>query len=155
MRKLKIDQGFFVMAFERDVDYEVYSPQSAYLDLVTADVEWHYEEDDDAAMAGLGAAENRTQRERIEAEPNRFLLIPGLSHGEHHDILRGFLTSGWTDDEDLRDVAREAYFGSIGGWKKAIEDEGVIRAYYAFRDRKMIELAQEFLLDNGVKVDWM
>ena len=155
MRKLKIVQALFLMAFERDVDYEDHFPQSAYLDLVTGAVEWLYEEDDDAAMNGLSAAENWTQRERIEAEPNRFLLIPGLSHGEHHDILRAFLTSDWTDNEDLREVGREAYFGSIGGWKKAIKNENVIRAYHAFCDRKMVELAEEFLLDNGVRIDWM
>ena len=155
MRQPNIDQLFFMMAFERDIDYEDHFSQSTYLDLVTGDIVWLYEEDDDAEMDGLSAAENRTQRERIEAEPNCFLLIPGQSHGEHHDVLRAFLASDWTDNEGLRGVAQEAYFGSIGGWKKAVQNEDVIRAYYRFRDQRMVELAKEFLLVNGVKVDWM
>jgi len=44
---------------------------------------------------GLDPDENGEMRERIEAEPKRFLLIPGLDHGEHHDILKAFLRSDW------------------------------------------------------------
>ena len=153
MRKLKIYQSLFLMAFARDVDYEPYWLR-ANLDLVTGDVEWLYEEDDDAAMDGLSAAENRTRKERIEAEPDRFLLVPGGTHGEQHDILQEFLASEWTDSESMRAVAREAYFGSIGGWKKAIQNEDIVQAFYDFRDEKVVELAEAFLLDNGVEVEW-
>ncbi len=104
MRKLSIDQGLFVMAFECDADYDVEWSLNAYLDLDTGTVEWVYDEDEDAEMYGLGAADNRTQRERVETEPDRFLLIPGLSHSEHHEILQEFLASDWIDDEDF--VAR-------------------------------------------------
>ncbi len=155
MRKLRIDQAIFVMAFERDVDYEDHFSLEAHLDLQTGEVEWLYEADDDATMDGLSAAENRAQREHIEVEPERFLLIPGLDHGDHHDILRAFLASDWTDNEALRETAREAYFGSIGGWKESINDRDVIEAYYRFRDQQMVELAEEFLLDHGVEADWM
>ncbi len=154
MRKLSIDQGLFVMAFECDADYDVECSLNAYLDLDTGTVEWVYDEDEDAEMYGFCAADNRTQRERVETEPDHFLLIPGLSHSEHHEILQEFLTSDWIDDQDLMETARAAYFGSIGGWKKTIKNEDVVRAYYQFRDQKMGELAEEFLLDNGVTVDW-
>lgn len=154
MRKLMIDQGLFNAAFERDVDYDEQDSLNAYLDLETGAVEWVYEEDHDAEMYGLDPEDNRTQKQRMEADPDRFLLIPGLSHGEHHVILQEFLASDWIEDQDLRETARAAYFGSIGGWKKAINNEDVIRSYYQFRDEKIIELAVEFLLENGIKVEW-
>ena len=54
----------------------------------------------------------------------------------------------------MKEAARTAYYGSIGGWKKTIKNEDVIRTYYRFRDTKMIELAEEFLVENGVEVEW-
>ena len=29
-------------------------------------------------------------REKVDTSPERYLLIPGRDHGEHHDILREF-----------------------------------------------------------------
>jgi len=154
MSIFKLDQATFLMAFERDVDYQNDPPEEVYLDLVTGDLAWVYEEDDDAETYGLSPDENRDMRKRIEAEPKRFLLIPDLDHGEHHDILKAFLRSDWTKDEDQHDIARNAYFGSIGGWKKAIRDDKVIHAYYRFRDQRIVEMADEFLSNHGVEVDW-
>jgi hypothetical protein len=154
MASFKLDQALFLMAFERDVDYQNDPPEEVYLDLVTGDLAWVYEEDDDAETYGLCPDENREMRERIEAEPKRFLLIPGLSHGEHHDILKAFLRSDWTEDEDQHEAARNAYFGSIGGWKKTIRDEAVMRAYYRFRDQRIVDMADAFLSGHGVNVDW-
>ena len=154
MTSFKLDQAVFLMAFERDVDYQNDPPEEAYLDLATGEVVWVYEEDEDAETHGLSPHENRDTRKRLEAEPNRFLLIPGLDHGEHHDILKAFLRSDWTGDEAKHDRAREAYVGSIGGWKKAIRDETVIHAYYRFRDLRIIEMADEFLSSHGVNVEW-
>ena len=154
MTSFKLDQTLFLMAFERDVDYQNDPPEEAYLDLVTGDLAWVYEEDEDAETYGLCPDENRDMRKRIEAEPKRFLLIPGLSHGEHHDILKAFLRSDWTDDEDQHDAVRNAYFGSIGGWKKAIRDDAVIQAYYQFRDQRIADMADAFLSSHGINVDW-
>jgi len=155
MSSFKLDQALFLMAFERDVDYQNDPPQEVYLDLATGDLAWVYDEDDDAeTYCGLCPAENRDMRERIEAEPKRFLLIPGLCHGEHHDILKAFLRSDWTEDENQHDTVRNTYFGSIGGWKKAVRDEAVLRAYYRFRDQRIVEMADEFLSGHGVNVDW-
>jgi len=154
MSSFKLDQALFLMAFERDVDYQNDPPEEVYLDRVNGDLVWVYEEDDDAETYGLCPDENREMRERIEAAQERFLLIPGLSHGEHHDILKAFLRSDWTEDENLHDAARNAYFGSIGGWKKTIRDDAVILAYYRFRDQCIIDMAKAFLSDHGVNVDW-
>ena len=108
-RKLAIDRSLFTMAFGRDVDYHDIVPQLTYLDGNSGDIIWVYETDDDAYMeAGIPAAENREERERVAAEPDRYLEIPGLDHDDHHRILKRFLRSGWTDDEERRQNVEEA-----------------------------------------------
>ena len=153
MDALRIDRMLFLMAFERDVDYE-HSWQEAYLDLVSGSVEWLFEEDENAELFGISATDNEAQRNRISGNSNKFLLIPGLSHHDHHDILRSFLASNWTDDDRQRKIAQDAYTGSIGRWKKTIANPDVIRAYQQFRDKKIAKLAEEFLIDNDLKVTW-
>ncbi len=154
-RKLAIDQAIFMMAFGRDVDYHDVVPQLTYLDKRTGDVIWFYETDDDAYMeAGIPAAENREERERVAAEPDRYLEIPGLDHDDHHRILKRFLWSDWSDDEERRQNAEEAYFGSIGGWKKNVRDQGAIYAFYDYQEAKIMELAEEFLRENSIVLDW-
>lgn len=153
MRALRIDRMLFLMAFECDVDYEDF-PQETYLDLVSGSVEWLFEEDESAELFGISVTENTTIRDRVSGNPDRFLLIPGLSHSDHHSILKSFLASNWTDDQRQRNIAQDAYTGSIGRWKKTVADPDVIRAYQQFRDGKIAELAEAFLLENGVKVEW-
>jgi hypothetical protein len=153
--KLAIDQSLFMMAFGRDVDYHDLAPQLIYLDRHTGDVMWLYESDEDAFLeVGLSAAENRGQRERIAAEPNRYLENPGLDHDDHHQILKRFLRSDWTDDANRSSKAFEAYSGSIGGWKKSVNDEGAIHAFYEYQETRITELAEEFLAENGIVPNW-
>lgn len=153
--KLAIDRSLFMMAFGRDVDYLEIEPQLTYLDRRTGDVIWLYESDDDAYMvAGIPALENREERKRIDAEPKRYLEIPGLDHGDHHQILKRFLRSDWTEDQDRSQKAFEAYFGSIGGWKKNVNDEGAIHAFNDYQERRIAELAEEFLAENNIVADW-
>ncbi len=153
MTALRIDITLFLMAFGRDAEYE--NPaQLAYLDLVSGDVIWFFEEDEDAEMYGLDTEENAAQRNRIDCDPERFLLIPGLSHAELHDILKSFLASDWTGDDRARTFAQNSYTGSIGRWKKTITDQATTRAYYRFHDQRIAEMAESFLLENGVKAEW-
>ena len=144
-----------MMAFGRDVDYHDAHPQRTWLDRSTGNVIWFHECDEDAFFeAGIPAEENREERERIEADPERYLEIPGLDHGEHHGILKKFLGSDWTDDETRRRRTGAAYTGSIGRWMRDVGDEGAVRAFREFREARIAAMAEEFLRDNGIVPDW-
>lgn len=154
MRKISVDEFMFLEAFQRDEDYEHYA-QSTYLDLKTGELLWIFDDDhDDEMWAGMEPEENAALREKVEAAPERYLEIRGRDHGEHHDILLEFLNSNWTDDENLCAQVRDAYSGSIGGWKEEIDDQNVVNAYYDFRERKIRELAEEFLHENDIQPIW-
>ena len=92
--------------------------------------------------------------EKINASPEKYLEIPDRDHGEHHDILQDFLSSNWADEEELWTRARQAYSGSIDRWKQEVDKQDVVHAYYEFRDRKVKELAEEFLLEHGIRPAW-
>lgn len=155
MRKVIVDKIMFIEAFERDEVFSDLSSQSAYLDLETGEVLWVFDDDDDAEMyAGIDPKENVALRKQIDAHSERYLQIPGRDHGEHHDILRDFLDSDWTDDEALWTQARNAYSGSIGGWKEEVDNHDVVHAYYDFRDRRIKKLAEEFFRDNDIQPIW-
>ena len=154
-RSLAIDKFLFTMAFGRDVDYHDVVPQLSYLDRCTGEVIWIYETDDDAYMeAGIPADENREVRERVERVSGRYLEIPGLDHGDHHEILKAFVRSDWTDDEVQRLNAETAYFGSIGGWKESVNDKDAVHIFYDFSDERVTMLAEEFLQKNGIAPIW-
>ncbi|MDE2792665.1 MAG: hypothetical protein OXI81_19910 [Paracoccaceae bacterium] len=155
MCDLDIDRLFFVETFGRDADYPGDYPLLHYLDRKTGEVIWIFENDDDALdIAGIPIEENRSDRERAAADPERFLEIPGLDHGEHHRIIRQFLGSDWTDDDALWRRANEAYTGSIGRWKRRIADKDVVHAFYDFQDARIAELAEEFLRETGITPNW-
>lgn len=154
IKALDIDQAMFMMAFGRDVDYHDSYPQSTWLDLSTGDVIWIYENDDDACSDGLPSEENCHWRERIETEPEGYLEIPGLDHGDHHEILKRFLRSDWSNDEVQMQRAFDAYSGSIGRWKRAVCDLETVNAFHAFQDARIATLAEDFLQVNGIIPNW-
>jgi len=155
IQQLAIDKDFFLMAFGRDADYEAMGSDFSYLDRQTGEVMWIFETDEDAeGLVGIPVDDNRRGRDQAEAEPDRFLEIPGLDHGDHHDILKAFLRSHWCDDEWRRLNAKEAYSGSIGRWKRQIRDEDAIHAFYDFRDVLVAKLAEEWLGENGIVPIW-
>ena len=53
-------------------------------------------------MGRVTIEENREGHAQIAAEPERYLAIPGLDHGTHHESPRQFLRSDWTGDEARR-----------------------------------------------------
>jgi hypothetical protein len=155
LKKLTIERFSFELAFSHAPDPNCACTQFAYLDRQTGEAIWVYENDEDAeAEAQIPAEENRAVRQRTEAAPERYLDIPGLDHGDDHDILRAFLESDWTDDDALWRETKHAYRGSIGRWKRAVNDRDVIHAYHDFSDRRAAEMADEFLREHGIEPDW-
>jgi len=155
MRTPAIDRSFFTMAFGRDVDCRDRPPRRFLLERRTGEVFWYQECDEDAYMeTGMPAGENRGERERVEAEPERFWEIPGLGHGEHHGILRRFPRSDWSGEEARRLRAETASTGSIAGWMRGVDDVGAVRAFREYRDARIAAMAEEFLRENGVVPGW-
>ena|SRR5437588_4929689 len=149
--RVPIDATLFSRAFNRDVDFHDNYPQSVYVDKETGEIFWVYKEDEDAyADAGIPVKENAKNRRQIAADPERFLEIPGRTHGEHHDLPGEFLASEWTEDASLREQARAAFFGSIGGGLKAAPDPNIVDAFYEFRDRRLGKKAANFLREHGL-----
>ncbi len=155
LQKLTIEWISFELAFSHAPNPMYASTQFACLDRQTGEVIWVHENDEEADMeAGVPAEENRAARQRVEAAPERYLEIPGLDHGDDHDILRAFLNSDWTDDDALWRKTNDAYTGSIGRWKRAVNDRDIIHAYYDFSNEKAAEMAEEFLREHGIQPDW-
>ena len=151
-RKLKIDVEVFRIAFGRDADYHDVYPRSVFLDLDTGEVLWVYKDDEHASLEeGIPKKENKANRELISDNPQRYLKIPGLSHGDHHRILQDFLESEWTDDKELWQETKDAYFGSIGAWKKGIDDESVVHRYLNYRDSAIRAEAIALLASHGIE----
>ena len=103
-----------------------------------------------------GCPPGRTGRgeSTVAAAPERYLEIPGLGHGEHHEILRQFLGSDWTDDETRLRRADAAYSVSIGRWKTDVGDEGAVDAFHEYQEAQIARMAEGFLRENGIAPDW-
>jgi hypothetical protein len=155
MRLLAIDEMLFRQAFDRDVTFHDDCPQSAILDRESGEIFWVYANDDDAhTEAGISPEVNAAIRQRVADGHDRYLEIPGHDHGEHHEILQEFLASDWTEDEEAKSTARAAYFGSIGGWKKVVDDKSVVDAFVDFRERRTKQMAEAFLRAQGIEPQW-
>jgi hypothetical protein len=145
---LRIDESF-LLEFGRDVDYSSDDQHTAYLDRDSGEIVWVFE-DDQLTEGTASPEENAELRRRVADNPTRYLEVPRLDHGDHHDILREFLDSDWTEDENAKRNAEQAYIGSIGHWIKKVEAEGAVSSYYEFRDRKIAEMASDFLRKHGI-----
>ena len=100
-KKLAIDRSMFEMAMESDRDAAYGDAQAIpYLDRETGEIHWVYEDDADAeSIVNIPAEENRVIREAVEAAPDRYLEVPGVDHGDHHDIPRAFLRDNGIEPE--------------------------------------------------------
>ena len=92
----------------------------------------------------------------VAKNPNQYLQIPGKSHGEHHEILKDFLSSIEKSDsfsESKIKGANEAYYGakSIGFWKKQVSEE-MYDAYQDFREKVLETEGEEWLRKNGMEI---
>ena len=144
MKKIKIDECFFIQPFARDADYDE-SESEYWLDKSTGEVK----------MIGLHTDEDEAEelRELIESDPERFLEIGGLSHGQQHQILQDFLDSNWSDDKDIMSHAKNAYCDSIGGWKEKVSTDTYHKyENYLWEQSKI--LAEEELKEHGIIPEW-
>jgi hypothetical protein len=154
MQSLTIDEILFLQAFARDLSFHDDYPQFRFLDLKSGDILSFYDNDEQAEIsAGISAEENAELRQPVVDNPDGYLEIPGLDHGEHHEILKEFLASDWTDNENLKSCAKNAYFRSIGRWKKNVDYESTV-AYDDFRESKTKQMAEDFLRSHGFEPQW-
>lgn len=158
---IKIEWALFHIAFDTDVDYREPYPLSKYLDKETGKISFIYDDDKDAEWEGTDPDENKMEREMVASNPNVFLEIPGLTHGDNHDILQAFLESDWTGNKELKQNAKNCYFGSIGGWLKEMErrdeidNDTVYSAWQEYHGEFIEKEKEKFLSDNGIKFEWI
>ena len=152
MKQLAID-SLFIEIFQQDRDYD-YSECSYYFDLERGHIiviPFEIEEDE-TVWNGISSISAAVMTQEIESNDDRYIKFHGLSHYEHHDILRNFLQSDWTDDKELLQKAREAYFGSVGGWKEKIGyDDYILNHWYVFQEEEILRRALEFLHDHQIE----
>jgi hypothetical protein len=141
-------------AFARDVDFHDVHPISTYLDCQTGDVEYVFTRDG-CSEFGVPFEDNKKARQRMANDPDRFLLMPGLSHAEHHQLLQEFLASDWTQDRDEKAIVEDIYarFMSIGAWKERVE-EGVFELYRDFVAERSKDTLAELLRERGIETVW-
>ncbi len=149
-KKHKLDEVLFSMEFSRDSDYHDTAPINTYLSKITGEVLWVYEDDESAEMAGMDPEQNRHNRNQVDSASENYLVIPGLSHEQHHEILKAFLDSDWTANQNQHSSAQTAYIGSIGAWLKRVDDDTAVEAYFNFREKSIDRMKREFLHDNGI-----
>lgn len=147
----RIDRKLFFRAFNRDSRFHDRVPQTVHLDRQTGEVLWVYQRDEDAEAEGVRAGLNGEHRDRVASEPGRYLEIPGVTHNDHHQILRDFLESDWTEDPREAELAREAYDWSIGGWLTSVENDHAVKAYFEYKEAALQAMAAQFLRDHQLK----
>ena len=149
-----INFGLFLTSFARDRDYHDTYRQDHFLDLHTGEILVVYANNEEAAIdaGAVVAAENSRSLARIGKEPTRFVKIPGLSHGKHHELLQEFLESNWTSDQELKQQAVSAYHKSIGAWLAAMESQGqAVQAWEKFKSRRTEQMAHDFIRSLGTE----
>lgn len=141
--------------FERDQDYEAYTDR-AYLAKTGGDVIWVYE---NPSIYGLDEEENDLNQAEIEENPDDYVEVPTLSHTDHHNILKDFLASDWTDNKQLKQVVEGFYYGpnSIGLWKKQLFESidsayEIWEAYLGFKDQCIDLMFKDFLNKYGYEL---
>ena len=91
----------------------------------------------------------------IVSNESRYIEIPRLHHGDHHDIFREWL--GAEVSEELRDLCNTA---SIGGFFQTLEDAVGAEsheykiAWHEFHDSALRERATTWLRERGWAVEW-
>jgi len=153
MRRLPVNLDDLETAMQFDPDSHIAESETPYLDLQTGSVLWIWESDEEFADTMNADPEaNRRAREALAAEPDRFAPVPGLGVFDNNEMLQEFLDSRWTEDESLRRRAGNAYRGSIGRWKRAIDhDPAIIHAWHASEDKAVRRRALQILAEPSAR----
>lgn len=160
-KKQPVDWETFNPAFSRD---SIFSNPDAkpYLSKKTSYTICVYNEDRAAEFYGFNPAENKFHREQIEKNPEQYLFIENMFHGDYHSMLLSFFDSTWTDDKKLKMLVKDCYLNSIDGWMKNIRNnnqididpELIIDFWYLFKNYELHIMMEKFLNDNGVNFEW-
>ncbi len=146
-KTVSIDECEFLSAFGNDDDQREY-----YLDLASGDIQVVADEN-----IITDEADEVLERGRADAFPERYVRIPTrcIVPGE---LLRRFVESEWTDDQDAKRSAMEAFHahdGRISHWRR---DSAVAEStYFAFQEFEREHLKAEaecFLQASGIAAEW-
>lgn len=149
-RRLRIDRRLVSAGFGRD-ERDRSEARGCYLNVRTGRLLWlPAAPEHDPGGSGHGQAAGFVRPPTV-SEP--YLEIPPLSRVEHEKLLRGFLSSQWTDDAELRFFTALAYDGSIEHWMKRVP-ECALSAFERFKSSLLIEIAETFLEERGIRAEW-
>ena len=148
MRQIPIERFQFLPRFSTDPAYSMTAhSEECFLDRESGELIWIIEIWDDDL--------NQESRAKLDADPNRYIEIGFSDHGTHHELLREFLASDWTEDDELRKKAADSYLSSIGEWVEAMEGTGAKYAFEAYKEERFEQWAEEFLAEHGIKPIWI
>jgi hypothetical protein len=94
-------------------------------------------------------------KEMIDENPEKYLRIPTMSHGDHHAVIRDFLESDWTINTELKDRIRDVDYPrkSIDAWLKEVRASAAEK-YFEYRSAATEACAEKFFRENGVEFKW-
>src|ERR1035437_37372 len=153
MAAIKIEQVFFMLTFGADANYRAdLEDQETYLERESGDLVYTTSNPFMAeSLMGAAAVEDLLEATAlVNANPEKYLEIESMGHGQHHSVLENFVCSKWTTEQARLDNASSVYYSrkSIGFWLKNVGDDGATDAYFAFKERDNVRLAEEFLRKN-------
>ena len=150
MKHLDADWLVWEQVWRRDDPY--HTPlDRVYFDHRNGELRWLPGED-----GVVPDAEIRQLHADLETAPvGTYKEIPPLTHGEHHDIFRGWLQ---TLPQKVRDLCNNA---SIGGFRDDLyyhfsraESDDFWDGWHEYHDQELRTLAATWLLDRGFLVGW-
>jgi hypothetical protein len=91
----------------------------------------------------------------VNANPDNFVRLPPMSHGEHHAIMQDFLESNWTVDAEQKTKVQDVYYPrkSIGYWIKNVSPD-IAEKFFRHKEAEIQRRAEQFLRDNDVDFEW-
>ena len=108
---------------------------------------------------GSGTIEdNKALREKVHSNPDQYAEIPGMHHGEYHEILICFINSDWTDEEGLREKVHSCYLDSIGGWQEEVRQldgsKTIPDKWSGFEERAIEGMIDDFFKQHNMECEF-